>query len=277
MPVNGEDENDLQQVIREKILSQTIKQEPDEKAFEDVKNEVLSMLHKNFDAPSTSSSASENQESEDTSEFEIDFDHSIDMVVKQGLLESQIAKQFAADKPNYDMVTMVLTQAQKQLEQTQALETSASSSLQGDEKPKKYRKYEYPILDQLNAKKLEEQMSDPKIDPHMRAIILYEFKTGHSSTEATNNINKAYGPDSITKSAVQSWFKRFRGGDSKTRDRRGGRKLLLRHCEEDLIDALVANPKITLQKLSEMFGVGVSTIFNQLRRLGIKKTKEGWK
>ncbi|CAD5217592.1 unnamed protein product [Bursaphelenchus xylophilus] len=285
------DSDDLQKIIRERILDKTIKAEPEDRSFEDVKNEVLSLLHKasgfKVDFPSSSRASSstsdptqndEESEMEDrVSEFEIDFDESINKVVQQGMIDIQKRQEEKAreTQQNFKFVADALALAQQQ----SSAAASSASSPTPESSQRKYKKYEYTILEELNARKMEERASDPnkKIDPHMRAIILYEFKTGHSAIEANRNINKAFGEGTITKFQVQQWFMRFRGGDSSVRDRKGGRKLLLRHCEEDLIDALIENPKITLQKLSEMFGVGVSTIFNQLRRLGIRKTKEGWK
>ena len=52
----------------------------------------------------------------------------------------------------------------------------------------------------------------------IRAIFLFEFKTGHKAVVTTRNINNAFGPGTANDHAVQQWFKKFCKGDESLAD-----------------------------------------------------------
>jgi transposase len=59
----------------------------------------------------------------------------------------------------------------------------------------------------------------------LRNIILHEYKLGRNVTEATKNINKAWGDGTITRHTVRAKFNRFDSGDFDLKDKEGrGRK-----------------------------------------------------
>ena len=109
----------------------------------------------------------------------------------------------------------------------------------------------------------------------LRAIMLHEFKLGHSGGETTRNIVKAWGPKSTSKSTVLRWFKRFASGDESLEDEPGrGRHSSI--GDEVLKAAVEANPKTTTRALAADLGVHHSTVARHLADIGKVKKMEKW-
>lgn len=114
------------------------------------------------------------------------------------------------------------------------------------------------------------------MDKHgLRAVMLHEFKLGHSAAEATRNINRAWGPDSAVERTVRNWFKRFASGNLNLHDETGrGRKSLVDN--EQLKAAIEANPEATTRTLAIDLGVHPATVARHLNRVGKVKSKQRW-
>ena len=56
----------------------------------------------------------------------------------------------------------------------------------------------------------------------LRAIFLFEFKRSRKAVEATCNINKTFGQNTVNERVVQRWFVRFRSGDESLEDEKHG-------------------------------------------------------
>lgn len=61
------------------------------------------------------------------------------------------------------------------------------------------------------------------VEQEIRVCILYEFKLKHNASEASRNINAAWGEGSLSERAAQMWFKKFRGGDLSLQNKDRGR------------------------------------------------------
>ncbi|KAF2351005.1 hypothetical protein FHG87_018238 [Trinorchestia longiramus] len=46
----------------------------------------------------------------------------------------------------------------------------------------------------------------------LRLLMLHEFKLGHNASEASANINRAWGEESTRDGTVRRWFGKFRSG-----------------------------------------------------------------
>ncbi|KAF2350793.1 hypothetical protein FHG87_018452 [Trinorchestia longiramus] len=47
----------------------------------------------------------------------------------------------------------------------------------------------------------------------LRLLMLHEFKLGHNASEASANINRAWGKETTRDQTVRRWFGKFRSGD----------------------------------------------------------------
>ncbi|KAK6023684.1 hypothetical protein OSTOST_10522, partial [Ostertagia ostertagi] len=61
-----------------------------------------------------------------------------------------------------------------------------------------------------------------------RTFLLHEFKLGRTATEATTNVNMAWGEGTASERTVRRWFQKFRNGDDSLEDKeRAGRPSLV--------------------------------------------------
>ncbi|KAF2361931.1 Peptide N glycanase PAW domain [Trinorchestia longiramus] len=59
----------------------------------------------------------------------------------------------------------------------------------------------------------------------LRLLMLHEFKLGHNASEASANINRAWGEESTRDRTVRRWFGKFRSGDESLKDEDGRGRL----------------------------------------------------
>lgn len=109
----------------------------------------------------------------------------------------------------------------------------------------------------------------------LRAIFLYEYKLGHKATEATRNINKAFGQETANERTVQRWFQKFRNGDESLEDEEGRGRLSA--VNNDELQVLVeTNPRTTIRELAVRLNISHPTVLNHLRQLGKTKKLDKW-
>ena len=109
----------------------------------------------------------------------------------------------------------------------------------------------------------------------IRIILLHEFKLGRNATEAAQNINQAWGPNTLTDRTARNWFVKFRSGDFSLNDKEGRGHVST--VDNDVLKATVeSNPQTTCKELSLLFGVSVSTIFDHLKAIGKVKKLDKW-
>jgi transposase len=71
---------------------------------------------------------------------------------------------------------------------------------------------------------------------YIRVCLLYEYKLGHNTVEATHNICHAIAPGAISTSTAFRWFERFRNGDESLEDEpRSGRSTKIDLTELNLV------------------------------------------
>lgn len=97
----------------------------------------------------------------------------------------------------------------------------------------------------------------------IRAFMFYEWLLEHSRKEALENINKACGNVSVSKSNIRYWFLRFDSGDRTLEDEpRSGRPVELENAA--VRQALKRKPSAPLRELGQDFGVHHSTVAEHL-------------
>lgn len=105
------------------------------------------------------------------------------------------------------------------------------------------------------------------LDQNVLAVLLFFFKKGYTARQAADEICEVEGQGAVSERAAQSWFKRFREGDTTLKHRPGsGRRSTLNN--EALLDCVESDPSQSLRELSSAFHVSYSTIQRHLHQLG---------
>lgn len=108
-------------------------------------------------------------------------------------------------------------------------------------------------------------MSDE--NAHIRHCLLFCFQRKLSAAESQRQICDAMGPDAVHINTVESWFQRFKSGDTSLLDKpRSGRPVL---CDTNaLLELVESDPSLTTRCMATTLGCSQSTIVTQLHRLG---------
>uniref|UniRef100_A0A0N5B477 HTH_48 domain-containing protein n=1 Tax=Strongyloides papillosus TaxID=174720 RepID=A0A0N5B477_STREA len=109
----------------------------------------------------------------------------------------------------------------------------------------------------------------------IRAIMLYEFKRGTNATKTTQEINETFGKDLVSHATVKRWFKKHREGseDLENEERRRPETVL---DNDELREAVEANPCATVRELAEELNVSKKTVSDHLKEKGKSKKLDKW-
>ncbi|KAF2363477.1 Transposase type 1 [Trinorchestia longiramus] len=114
-------------------------------------------------------------------------------------------------------------------------------------------------------------MNMTKHDLHL--LMLHEFKLGHNASEASANINRAWGEESTRDGTIQRWFGKFRIGDESLKDEEGRGRL--GSLENEQLHAVVEqNPRH--REMSHTLGVIITTVSRRLKIIGNVKKLDKW-
>jgi histone-lysine N-methyltransferase SETMAR len=117
------------------------------------------------------------------------------------------------------------------------------------------------------------RMNTPKSD--IRAIIKYEFESGHTPKQAWRNITAAKGPGVVSHVTVKRWFGRFKNGQKHTSDKQHtGRPPTI--DEDAILAAVEADPTLSTRMLAEDFHCSFKQIANILHQRGKHVRKGRW-
>ncbi|KAF2345107.1 hypothetical protein FHG87_024138 [Trinorchestia longiramus] len=109
----------------------------------------------------------------------------------------------------------------------------------------------------------------------LRLLMLHEFKLGHNASEASANINRAWGEESTRDRTVQRWFGKFRSGDESLKDEEG--RGCLGSLENEQLHAVVEqNPRQSVREMSHTLGVSIATVSRHLKIIGKVKKLDKW-
>ena len=90
--------------------------------------------------------------------------------------------------------------------------------------------------------------------------MLHEFKLGQNASEATVNINRAWGEGSTSGGTIRRWFQTFRIGDESLEyEEAGGRACSIDN--EQLKAVVEQNPRRNVREMSQTLGVSTATVY----------------
>ncbi|KAF2361874.1 Transposase type 1 [Trinorchestia longiramus] len=88
----------------------------------------------------------------------------------------------------------------------------------------------------------------------LRLLTLHELKLGHNASEASANINRAWGEESTRDWTVRRWFGKFRSGDESLKDEEG-RGRLGEKLDKRVPHELNENQKLRRFEVCSMFSL----------------------
>ncbi|KXN70648.1 hypothetical protein CONCODRAFT_6725 [Conidiobolus coronatus NRRL 28638] len=100
----------------------------------------------------------------------------------------------------------------------------------------------------------------------IKSALLKLFDEGKSEVEAFEEFTKIHWDYKITKTAVKSWYKKFRAGDRNLEIKKAVSPNF-KLTDESLVELIKENPDYTIEKLSELSGVSTTTVVNKINRL----------
>ncbi|KAF2352159.1 hypothetical protein FHG87_017081 [Trinorchestia longiramus] len=109
----------------------------------------------------------------------------------------------------------------------------------------------------------------------LRLLMLHEFKLGHNASEASANINRAWGEESTRDRTVRRWFWKFRSGDENLKDEEGRGRL--GSLENEQLHAVVEqNLRQSVKEISQTLGISIATVSRHLKIIGMVKKLDKW-
>ncbi|KAF2365177.1 hypothetical protein FHG87_004070 [Trinorchestia longiramus] len=109
----------------------------------------------------------------------------------------------------------------------------------------------------------------------LRLLMLREFKLGHNTSEASANINRAWGEESTRDRTVRRWFGKFWSGDESLKDEEGRGRL--GSLENEQLHAVVEqNPRQSVREMSQILGVSIATVLYHSKIIGKVKKLDKW-
>ncbi|KAF2344981.1 Transposase type 1 [Trinorchestia longiramus] len=109
----------------------------------------------------------------------------------------------------------------------------------------------------------------------LRLLMLHEFKLGHNASEASVNINQAWGEESTRDRTVRKWFGKFRSCDESLKDEEGRGRL--GSLENEQLHAVVEqNPRRSVREMSQTLDVSIATVSHHLKIIGKVKKLDTW-
>ncbi|KAF2361929.1 Peptide chain release factor class I/class II [Trinorchestia longiramus] len=109
----------------------------------------------------------------------------------------------------------------------------------------------------------------------LRLLVLHYFKLGHNASEASANINQAWGEESTRDRTVRRWLGKFRSGDESLKDEEGRGRLGSRENEQ-LHAVVEQNPRQSVREMSQTLGVSIATVLRHLKIIGKVKKLDKW-
>ncbi|PIO63459.1 hypothetical protein TELCIR_14939 [Teladorsagia circumcincta] len=104
------------------------------------------------------------------------------------------------------------------------------------------------------------------VDERVMICLLYEFKLGHSTRTARENLIRVYGHGAISEATVAKRYGEFRRGRySLERNSASGVSRVL--DDDELEQTVKENPGMTIVQLAKRFNVGMTTMWTHLSRI----------
>ncbi|XP_018049927.1 PREDICTED: histone-lysine N-methyltransferase SETMAR-like [Atta colombica] len=109
----------------------------------------------------------------------------------------------------------------------------------------------------------------------IRHILQFFFDKDENASQAAENVNSVYSPDTVTANHVQFWFRRFRSDNFHIKDApRSGRPIV--ENGDKIMEIVESNRHVSTVSIVQELNIVQKTIWNHLNKVGYKKKLNVW-
>lgn len=109
----------------------------------------------------------------------------------------------------------------------------------------------------------------------IRYILEFFFDKGENASQAAENVNSVYGPDTVTANYAQFWFRRFRSGIFDVKDApRTGRPVV--ENVDKVTEIIEVDRHVSSRSIAQELKIDHKTVLNHLHKAGFKKKLDVW-
>jgi len=109
----------------------------------------------------------------------------------------------------------------------------------------------------------------------IRHILQFFFDKGENASQAAENVNSVYGPDTVTVNIAQFWFSRFHSGNFNIKDApRSGRPIV--ENVDKIMEIVESDRHVSTVSIAQELNIAQKTVWNYLNKAGYKKKLDVW-
>lgn len=109
----------------------------------------------------------------------------------------------------------------------------------------------------------------------IRYILQFFFDKGENASQAAENVNSVYGPDTVTANHAQFWFRRFRSGNFDVKDAPRTGRPIVKNVDK-IMDYVESDRHVSTVSIAQELKIAQKTVWNHLNKAGYKKKLDVW-
>ncbi|QQP36433.1 Histone-lysine N-methyltransferase SETMAR, partial [Caligus rogercresseyi] len=104
----------------------------------------------------------------------------------------------------------------------------------------------------------------------IRHILQFFFYKGENASQAAENVNSVYGPDTVTANHTQFWFRRFRSGNLGVKDAPRSGRPFVKNIDK-IMEIVESHRHVSTVSIAQELNIAKKTVWNHLNKAGYKK------
>lgn len=109
----------------------------------------------------------------------------------------------------------------------------------------------------------------------IRYILQFYFDKGENASQAAENMNNVYGPDTVTANHAQYWFRRFRSGNFDVKDASRSGRPVVKNVDK-IMEMIKSDRHLSTVAIARELKIAQKTVWNHLHKAGFKKKLDVW-
>jgi len=108
----------------------------------------------------------------------------------------------------------------------------------------------------------------------IRHILQFFFDKGENASQAAENVNSVYGPDTVTANHAQFWFRRFRSGNFDVKNAPCSGRPIVENVDK-IMKIIEFDRHVSTVSIAQELNIAQKTAWNHLNKAGYKKKMYG--
>jgi len=97
-------------------------------------------------------------------------------------------------------------------------------------------------------------------------ILQFFFDKGKNASQAAENVNSVFGPDTVTANHAQFWFCLFCSGNFDVKDARSGRPIV--ENGDKIMEIVESDRHVSTVSIAQGLNIAQKTVWNHLNKAG---------